>query len=112
MGRAIRLALAATKGGRRWEELVGYTLGGLMAHLESLFDEKMTFGNYGSYWHIDHIKPKSLFTYKAPEDPEFKQCWALSNLQPLEKIANLKKFNHYEEPTSGDVDDGGGGKLH
>ena len=53
----------------------------------------MTWDNYGSYWWIDHIKPRSLFKYEKPEDKEFKECWALKNLQPMEKIANIKKGN-------------------
>ncbi len=41
-------------------------------------------------WHIDHITPKSHFNYKTPED---KECWALENLQPLEAIENMRKYN-------------------
>ena len=48
------------------------------------------------YRWVFHIKPKSLFNYTYPEDQEFKDCWALNNLQPMEKIANIKKSNHYE----------------
>ncbi len=32
---------------------------------------------------------------KKRQDQEFKECWALSNLQPLEAIANIKKGNKY-----------------
>jgi hypothetical protein len=42
-------------------------------------------------WHLDHIVPKSAFTYASPDDPEFRACWALANLRPLWKKANLKK---------------------
>ncbi len=87
----IWLALKGEKAGRKWEKLVGYTLEDLMKHLKKQFDDKMTWGNYGSYWSIDHRKPRSLFHYKTAEDPEFKKCWALENLQPMEKIANIKK---------------------
>ena len=55
---------------------------------------KQLCGKQSIIW-IDHIKPRSLFKYKKPENKEFKECWALNNLQPLEKIANIKKFNHY-----------------
>ena len=65
-----------------------------MEHLEKLFETWMTWGNYGK-WHIDHIKPRSLFNYEKPEDKDFQECWALKNLQPLEASENLKKFNHY-----------------
>jgi len=41
----------------------------------------------------NHIRPRSLFKYNSPEDSEFKECWVLKNLQPLEKTANLRKSN-------------------
>ena len=95
LGSAICRVLNGVKSGRHWETLVNYTVEDLIKHLEQLFDEKMTWDNYGSYWDVDHIKPKSLFHYETTDDEEFKQCWALKNLQPLEHIANIKKFNHY-----------------
>lgn len=73
-----------------------FTLEGLMNHLESLFQPGMSWDNYGD-WHIDHIKPESSFDYSSYEDLEFKECWCLSNLQPLWKIDNLKKGAKYEE---------------
>lgn len=86
----VRHSLKGRKNGWKWEKWVGYTLNDLVEHLEALFDDKMNWDNYGSYWHIDHIKPRSLFSLE-----EFKECWALSNLQPLEKIANIKKGNKF-----------------
>jgi 5-methylcytosine-specific restriction endonuclease McrA len=44
-------------------------------------------------WHMDHIKPKSSFKYKSIYDEEFKQCWALANLKPIEAKMNLVKSN-------------------
>jgi len=87
-------ALKGNKAGRKWESLVGYTLKDLMKHLESKFESWMTWGNYGK-WHIDHIKPKSLFKYKTTKDSEFRKCWALENLQPLEAGENHRKGNRY-----------------
>ena len=95
MATAIRQSLKGKKAGRRWESLVSYTLKELTEHLESQFDGKMNWENYGSYWEVDHIRPRSLFRYTFPEDPEFKECWALKNLQPLEKIVNLRKGNAF-----------------
>ena len=100
MSVAIRQSLKGKKAGRSWEKLVGYVLKDLIERLEGQFDEKMNWENYGSYWHIDHIKPRSLFKYTSPEDPEFKGCWALENLQPLEKIANLRKSNTFRSKPS------------
>ena len=61
-----------------------------MKHLKKQFDDKMTWDNYGK-WHIDHKIPKSHFKYEIAEDPEFKKCWALENLQPLWAIENYRK---------------------
>jgi hypothetical protein len=80
-----------------WQKAVGYTVEQLKEHLEKQFDDKMTWENQGTYWHIDHIKPKSLFEYDSIDHPEFKKCWSLDNLQPLEAIENLKKSNKYSE---------------
>ena len=95
MGVLIYHSLKDKKGGRRWETMVNYTREELMRHLEGQFDVKMSWDNYGSYWHIDHIKPRSLFKYTFPSDKGFKECWALKNLQPLERITNIRKGNTY-----------------
>jgi len=96
MASAIYQVLKTKKAGRRWESLVGYTIEDLIKHLESKFEPWMTWDNYGE-WEIDHKKPKSLFNYEIAEDIEFRKCWALENLQPLEKSANRKKHNKYNE---------------
>jgi len=55
--------------------------------------------NYGKYeegkkkWNIDHIIPQSELLYKSLDDENFKKCWALENLRPLEIIENIKKGN-------------------
>lgn len=83
-------SLKIKKNGSPWESLAGYTIIDLMQHLESLFLKGMTFRNHGK-WHIDHIKPVSSFNFESYEDGEFKQCWALENLQPLWAVDNLRK---------------------
>jgi len=97
MAYGIWRTLKDKKGGRKWESLVVYTTEDLIKHLEKQFDENMTWGNYGSYWCIDHIKPISSFTYKDTDSDQFRECWSLRNLQPMEKIQNIKKGNKYEE---------------
>jgi hypothetical protein len=84
-------SLRSKKAGKSWEALVGYTIEDLMKHLESHFNDKMNWDNYGSYWEIDHIKPRILFHYTSPEDPAFKECWSLKNLRPLEKTENRRR---------------------
>ncbi len=88
----IYRALNGEKNGRHWETLVGYTVIDLKQHLESKFQEGMTWQNYGQFgWHIDHIKAKSHFVYTSAEEIQFKECWALKNLQPLWWYDNLSK---------------------
>jgi hypothetical protein len=80
------------KGGRTFTALP-YSTQDLVEHLEKQFDEKMNWGNYGSYWDLDHIYPQSLLPYDSLDHPNFQKCWALDNLQPLEHIANIRKSN-------------------
>ncbi len=89
----IRCSLKGNKKeNKSWEILVGYNLRQLMTHLENLFKEGMSWDNHGT-WHIDHIIPISLWEFSNYEDREFKQCWALCNLQPLWAKDNLSKRN-------------------
>jgi len=69
-------------------DLVGCSVEDLMKHLESQFQEGMTWDNYGK-WHIDHIKPCASFNLLNEE--EQRQCFHYSNLQPLWAVDNLKK---------------------
>jgi len=96
MSSNLRDALRAKKAGRHWEMLVGYTLEDLIQHITEKLTNGMTWENYGSYWHIDHITPKSWFKYQTTDDPQFKECWALSNLQPMLAIENMRKHNRWK----------------
>ena len=87
----MRTSLNNNKHGRHWEYLVGYTLDDLIRHLESKFDENMSWENYGIYWHIDHIVGIANFNYTSYNDEEFKKCWSLENLQPLYAPENCSK---------------------
>jgi len=92
VSKAIWEALKEKKAGRKWESLVDYSLEDLIKHLEKQFTPEINWRNFGKYWQIDHKRPKSWFGF-TPE--EFKKCWSLKNLQPLEKYKNLSKNNHY-----------------
>jgi hypothetical protein len=89
----IYYALKGTKSRKSILQYLPYSIEELKQHLENQFDDNMTWENYGSYWHMDHIIPQSLLPFTSMEDENFKKCWSLSNLQPLEKIANIKKGN-------------------
>lgn len=86
----IRKSLKNGKEGRSWEELVGYTIKDLTAHLESQFIDNMSWENKNK-WHMDHIIAQSFFNYESPDDPEFKVCWSLENLRPLWGKDNCRK---------------------
>lgn len=80
------------KGGRGWQDILGYTKEDLVAHLEKQFKEGMSWDNYGFYgWHVDHVIPQAMFTYETVDDEDFHKCWALNNLQPLWAEENHSK---------------------
>lgn len=92
--RAVRLALQRSGGSKMGEstfDYLPYTVEELREHLEAQFDNKMSWDNWGTYWHIDHIFPQSRLPYDSLDHPNFQKCWALSNLQPLEAKANQSK---------------------
>ena len=93
MRTGINQSLKGNKNGKHWETLVNYTLEDLMIHLEFQFQEGMTWENYGK-WHVDHIIPISFFKFQTYDDQEFKECWALDNLQPLWAKDNIRKHNN------------------
>lgn len=98
MSRGIWVLLKKAKGGHPWQELVGYTLDELRAHLESRFLPGMSWENFGD-WHIDHARPLASFSFTGPADPDFRAAWALSNLQPLWALDNIRKGARYAAAT-------------
>lgn len=91
--RMINFALKGAKYHNSIWKFLPYSIDELKTHLQSKFDSHMNWDNYGSYWHVDHIIPQSFLPYTSMEDENFKKCWSLDNLQPLEAIANIKKSN-------------------
>lgn len=78
---------------------LGYTIEDLKIHLESQFESWMTWDNWGrastkyKTWNIDHIIPQSSLPFSSIKDENFKKCWALENLRPMEAISNIRKSN-------------------
>jgi len=85
--------IGSIKNGGSILDYLPYSIDELKQHLESQFDDKMNWDNYGSYWHIDHIIPQSKLLYSSMTDDNFQKCWTLDNLRPLEAIENIKKSN-------------------
>lgn len=97
--RAINKALRGNKNHLSILNYLPYNIEELKKHLESKFDSNMNWDNYGNYWHVDHIIPQSILLYSSMEEENFKKCWSLDNLQPLEAIANIKKSNNILKDT-------------
>ena len=99
VSQAVRLALKSATAGKGVKngstfDYLPYTSQQLKEHIESQFQEGMSWDNWGNgedCWHLDHIYPQSKLIYDTLDHPNFKKCWALENLQPLWAIDNLKK---------------------
>lgn len=80
---------AKSKAGRRWTELVGYTVDELVAHLMATVPDGYTWDDYLSgKLEVDHIIPDCDFCYQSVDDPGFRACWALTNLRLLTQQEN------------------------
>jgi len=77
------------KAGKSILQSLNYSIQDLKNHLEIQFDNNMFWHNYGAYWHIDHIIPQSDLPYVSMNDDNFKICWDLKNLRPLEAMQNI-----------------------
>lgn len=98
MASRIHVHLSRDRFVNTWRGIIDYNSTELRQHLEQQFTPDMTWDNYGSYWHIDHIIPISVFNITSVNDYDFKRCWSLENLRPLSKIENIKKGNKLLSP--------------
>lgn len=79
---------------KRTIEMIGCSIEELRKHLELKFLKGMTWENRGYWgWHIDHIKPISLFDLNDIEQQ--KTAFHYTNLQPLWMKDNFSKKNKY-----------------
>jgi hypothetical protein len=75
-------------------QMLGYTPDELRVCIERLWKPGMTWKNYGRHgWHIDHIRPFSRW----PADATPAEVNALSNLQPMWWLDNLRKGSTWNE---------------
>lgn len=73
----------------RTEAILGYTRHDLVKHLELLFEDGMSWDNYGE-WEIDHIVPVSWFVRYGVNDPRVVN--KLNNLRPLWAFENRSRW--------------------
>ena len=91
MSCAIRHRINGRKNRHVWE-LLGYSFEQLRDHLLTTMPPGHSWADVISgVLHIDHKKPVSWFNYESVNDPDFKACWSLNNLQLLTAQANLRK---------------------
>jgi hypothetical protein len=95
--RAMRCRIyTALKGIRKMKktfEFLGCTLQQLCQHLEDQFEPGMTWQNYGSHWHVDHVFPLAWFDLSDPEQQ--KKAFGLKNMQPMWAGENSRKRDRF-----------------
>lgn len=74
-----------------YKGLLGCSWEILIQWLESNMEPTMTWENYGTYWHIDHVRPCASFDFSKDEDRA--KCFNWTNLMPMNGIENIKKSN-------------------
>jgi hypothetical protein len=72
-------------------EYLGCSIGEYFVYLEKQFTPEMSWGNYGIYWEIDHIKPVDSFDFTIEEN--IYVCFHYTNTRPLNKTENQIKSN-------------------
>lgn len=72
-------------------KLFGYTAQDVIDHLTPMLRPGMSWDNYGAVWHIDHKRPIASFDFTRNTKDVVRECWALSNLQPLFADENISK---------------------
>lgn len=76
-------------------KLTGATTEELRFHIERQFTKGMSWKNYGSKWHIDHIIPCAAFDLSDPR--QLAVCFNYLNLRPLWAKENIRKSNRILE---------------
>lgn len=93
----------SSKFGESITEYLSYTIQELKTHLEAQFESWMNWNNQGKYdprtwndndsstwaWQLDHIVPQAALPYTSMADDNFRKCWSLNNLRPLNAKQNL-----------------------
>ena len=74
-------------------KFIGCTSQEFRAHLQTLFRDGMSHENYGTVWHIDHVKPCALFDLNNEKERE--ACYHFSNLAPCFSFDNISKKDRY-----------------
>lgn len=74
-----------------YKELLGMDIYMFRDWMAFQFEPGMTWDNYGTSWHIDHVLPMSRFDLSDPHNRAI--CFGWTNLQPLWAADNRQKSN-------------------
>ena len=83
-----------------WNEIqkqCGYNEHDLVKHIEDQFGPRMSWDNHarstqGFRWEVDHIISRSQLRYDSFSHPNFKKCWSLGNLRPIDAKENKSRW--------------------
>lgn len=89
--RRVRHALNGTSKAVNTLDLLGTDMETYKEYLELLFEDGMTWDNYGE-WHIDHIIPLSYYDLSIKENQL--KAFNFTNTRPLWATDNLKKSDN------------------
>jgi hypothetical protein len=74
--------------------LLGCSPADLRQSLEARFEPGMTWDNYGTVWHVDHVIP--IAAYDLTDPTQQREAFHYTNLQPLWASANMAKSDTVE----------------
>ncbi len=78
-----------------YDKLLGCSWDILALWLEYNMKPEMSWENYGTYWHVDHVRPCAKFDFANEE--QRRKCFSWTNIAPLEAIENIKKRDSINE---------------
>lgn len=94
--RLTRVMARTRRKKQRTASVVGCSPKFLAQHLEKQFKRGMSWENYGTAWHIDHVIPCASFDHAKPD--QVAVCWNWQNLRPAFAVQNMQKGSRVFEP--------------
>ena len=74
---------------KQMHDLLGCDKNYFIKYLESMFSDEMSWENYGTFWHVDHIIP--MFTFDLFKEEDIRKCCHYTNLRPMKASDNLSR---------------------
>jgi hypothetical protein len=94
-----------TNKNNRTIDLLGCSIRDFKMYLETRFKPGMTWENYGSKWHIDHIVPCAMFDLSDREQQNY--CFHFSNMRPMWAEENMRRGHRGHHQLTFRIESGG-----